>query len=175
MAVLARSALSAVFLFSAGAKLHTATARAAFADAVAAFGAVPRSWSRAVGALLVAVELAIAIGLCLAATSRASLAGAGLLLVLFALALGNGLRRGVLLPCACFGASRAPARLIEVWRNLLLAGLAAAGAARDGSPAGLLSGPAAATVDRLLLAFFLALLAAGFVDYTDLFTPRRSR
>lgn len=172
--VLARLALCAVFCVSAASKLATAPARSAFAEAVTVFGAVPARWSRAVAALVVLSELAVAAGLCVNQLSRPALYGAAALLLAFAVALWAGLRRGVMMPCACFGASNAPARLPEIWRNLLLAALALIGAVRDSAPTALLAGPAAAVVFRLLIAAFVTVLAAGFADFTDILNPRRT-
>jgi hypothetical protein len=174
IALLARLSLSAVFLVSAGSKLATAPARGAFAEAVTVFGAVPARWSRVAAGLVVLIELAAAVGLCVSPLSRPALYGAAALLLAFALALAVGLRRGVMMPCGCFGASHAPARPPEIWRNLLLAALAVIGAARDGAPTALLAGPAAAVVDRLIIAAFVTVLAAGFADFTDVLHPRRA-
>ena len=174
IAVLARLALTAVFLVSAGSKLATAPARSAFAEAVTVFGAVPARWSRAVAALVVLIELGVAAGLCVNQLSRPALYGAAALLLAFALALAVGLRRGVMMPCACFGASHAPARPPEIWRNLLLAAIALIGAIRDGAPTALLAGPAATVVDRLIVAAFVTVLAAGFADFTDILNLRRA-
>ena len=172
--VLVRLALSAVFVVSAGSKLATAPGRDAFAEAVTVFGAVPARWSRVVAGLVVLAELAVAAGLCVSQLSRPALYGAAALLLVFAVALWVGLRRGVMMPCACFGASHAPARPPEIWRNLLLAALALIGAIGDGTPTALLGGPAAAVVDRLLIAAFLTVLAAGFSDFTDILNLRRA-
>jgi hypothetical protein len=174
IAVLARLTLSAVFLVSAGSKLATGPARSAFAEAVTAYGAVPARWSRPVAALVVLSEVAVAAGLWAGPVSRPALSAAAALLLAFSLALGAGLRRGVDMPCACFGASYAPARLPEIARNLLLAALAVIGAVTDGAPTALLAGPAAAVVDRLLLAAFATVLAAGFADFTDILNSRRT-
>jgi uncharacterized membrane protein YphA (DoxX/SURF4 family) len=130
--VLARLSLSAVFLVSAGSKVATASARSAFAQALTAFGAVPARWSRVAAALVVLIELAAVAGLCVSQLSRPALYAAAALLLAFAIALAVGLRRGVKMPCACFGASHAPARPPEIWRNLLLAALALIGRA-DGA------------------------------------------
>ena len=62
--LLARLSLSAVFLVSAGSKVATAPARSAFVEAVTAFGAVPARWSRVAAGLVVLIELAAAVGLC---------------------------------------------------------------------------------------------------------------
>jgi hypothetical protein len=174
IAVLARLALSAVFLVSVGSKLATAPARSAFAEAVTGFGAVPARWSRVAAVLVVLIELAAVAGLCASQLSRPALYGAAALLLAFAIALWAGLRRGVMMPCACFGASHAPARPPEIWRNLLLAALALIGAIRDGAPAALLAGPAAVVVDRLLIAAFVTVLAAGFADFTNILNLRRT-
>jgi uncharacterized membrane protein YphA (DoxX/SURF4 family) len=174
IAVLARLALCAVFLVSAGSKLTTAPARTAFAEAVTVFGAMPARWSRAAAGLVVVAEVAVAVGLCVNQLSRPALYGAAALLLVFAIALWAGLRRGVMMPCACFGASQSPARPPEIWRNLLLAALALIGAIGDGAPTALLGGPAAAVVDRLLIAAFVTVLAAGFSDFTDILNLRRA-
>ena len=174
IALLARLSLSAVFLVSAGSKVATAPARSAFAEAVTAFGAVPARWSRVAAGLVVLIELGAAVGLCVSPLSRAALYGAAALLLAFALALAAGLRRGVMMPCACFGASHAPARPPEIWRNLLLAAIALIGAIRDGAPTALLAGPAATVVDRLIIAAFVTVLAAGFADFTDILNLRRA-
>ena len=174
IAVLARLSLSAVFLVSAGSKLATAPARGAFAEAVMVFGRVPARWSRVAAGLVVLIELATAVGLCVSPLSRPALYGAAVVLLAFALALAAGLRRGVSMPCGCFGASQAPARPPEIWRNLLLAALALIGAIRDGAPTALLAGPAAAVVDRLIIAAFVTVLAAGFADFTDILHLRRA-
>jgi len=172
--VLIRLALSAVFLVSASSKLATAPARSAFAEAVTVFGAVPARWSRVAAGLVVLIELAAVVGLAVSELSRLALYGAAVLLLAFAIALWAGLRRGVSMPCGCFGASRAPAQPTEIWRNLLLAALALTGAIRDGAPTALLAGPAASVVDRLLIAAFVTVLAAGFADFTDILNLRRA-
>jgi hypothetical protein len=123
---------------------------------------------------VVLVEAALAAGLCVNSLSRLALWAAAAVLLAFAFALGTGLRRGVLMPCACFGASHAPAQSGEIWRNVLLAALAAAGAAQDAAPAAPLGGPAVALVVRLLIAAFVTVLAAGFSDFTFILTPRRT-
>jgi hypothetical protein len=174
IAVLARLALCAVFVVSAGSKLASGQARTAFAEAVTGFGAVPARWSRPAAGAVVLVEAALAAGLCVNSLSRLALWAAAAVLLAFALALGTGLRRGLLMPCACFGASHAPAGRVEIWRNGLLAALAVAGAALDTAPAALLGGPAAALVVRLLIAAFVTVLAAGFSDFTFILTPRRT-
>jgi Methylamine utilisation protein MauE len=171
IAVLARLALCAV---SAGSKLASGQARTAFAEAVTGFGAVPAPWSRPAAGAVVLTEVALAAGMCVNSLSRLALCAAAAVLLAFGLVLGTGLRRGVLMPCACFGASHAPARSGEIWRNVLLAALAVAGAAWDTAPAALLGGPAAALVVRLLIAAFMTVLAAGFSDFTFILTPRRT-
>jgi hypothetical protein len=172
VAAQARLALSAVFLLSAAGKLLPGAGRAGFRTAVEAFGLVPPRWSRLVVGLVIGAESAVAIALWAAGPSRGALAAAAGMLLLFAALLWRGVRRGIAVPCACFGPSRSPVHLAEVWRNLLLAAIAVVGAVRDTAPAALLAGPAAAAVDRLLIAAAVAVLAAGFADYSELFTRR---
>jgi Methylamine utilisation protein MauE len=172
VAAQARLALSAVFLLSAAGKLVPGIGRAGLRTAVESFGRVPPRWSGRVAVLVVGVECAVAVALWWGVTGRWALLGAAAILLLFALVLWHGVRRGVAVPCACFGSSRSPAGTAEVWRNLVLAAIAVAGAAGYTASAPLLGGPAAAVVDRLLIAAAVSVAAAGFTDYAQLFTGR---
>jgi Methylamine utilisation protein MauE len=172
VAAQARLALSAVFVLSAVGKLSPGPGRAGFRTAVEAFGLIPPRWSRLAVVLVIGAEGAVAIALWPAASSRGALAAAAGMLLLFGALLWRGVRRGVAVPCACFGPSRSPVRSAEVWRNLLLAAIASVGAVRDTAPTALLAGPAASAVDRSLVAAAVAVLAAGFADYSELFTRR---
>lgn len=173
----ARLSLSAVLAYSVVGKLATSAARDAFVEAVASFGGLGRGGTgtaaKVLAAAIITAEAVLGAGLWIAGYSRACLIGAAALLLVFAAALGLGLRRGVHRSCACFGSADTPARPLEVGRDVLLAAFALLGAARDAAPAGALAGPAAASADRLLIALFTAVLAAALPEFADILNPRK--
>jgi hypothetical protein len=124
-------ALAAILAASAGLKLAEPRESRA---ALATFGLPSPRTRLAAWALLVASEVAIALGVA-AGSSLAAYAGAGLMLA-FALALVAAIRGGRSgAPCGCFGARSRVGRG-AVARNLLLAGaLAATPALRSVHPA----------------------------------------
>lgn len=121
MEVVARLALAAVLVFAAGSKLAAPRSSQA---ALATFGLRGRAVRGGAWALLVGVELGLAIGVA-AGSDVAALATAALLAV-FAAVLGVALRRGGAgAPCACFG-SRSRVGRVGVVRSLVLAAAFAA-------------------------------------------------
>ncbi|MBR7831836.1 hypothetical protein KDL01_01105 [Actinospica durhamensis] len=173
----ARLSLSAVLAYSVVGKLATRAARDAYVEAVASFGGLgprgARTAAQVLAAVIITAEAVLGAGLWIAGYSRACLIGTAVLLLVFAAALGLGLRRGIHRSCACFGSGGAPARPLEVGRDVLLAVVALLGAARDAAPTGALAGPAAASADRLLIALFTAVLAAGLPEFADILNPRK--
>jgi peroxiredoxin/uncharacterized membrane protein YphA (DoxX/SURF4 family) len=125
--VVIRLALAVVFAVAGAAKLAD---REGSRRAVRDFG-VPDRLATPLAFLLPVSEIAIAAGLVPAASARfAAAAGAGLL-VLFAAAISIALLRGRRPDCHCFGQLHsAPAGPATLLRNLALAGVAGAVAAR---------------------------------------------
>lgn len=157
-----------VFVASVSSKVRS---RAAYAGFVAATGAlVPAAGRRAplLAAGTVVVEAGIALLLIPPATRRAASAAAVVLLVVFAAALAGATRRGVRTPCRCFGGSTAPPGAVQVFRNAVLAVVAALGAGLPGDgpvvPAGV--GIAA------FVALTGAILVAAADDLALLVRPR---
>ncbi|WP_163509045.1 MauE/DoxX family redox-associated membrane protein [Fodinicola acaciae] len=96
---------------------------------------------------------------------------AAVLLAAFAAGIAAALRRGVAVPCRCFGASSRPVGRHHVVRNVILAGLSVAGAV--GSPA------APPSPTAVLIAVAAGLLAGVLVAMLDeligLFLPMQAQ
>lgn len=116
-----RICLASVFLVSAAAKLR---APQAFARSVANYGLLPRGSARAVGLLLLPVELLLAAALATGWLGHLSELSAGLLLAMFGGAVSVNLVRGRAIRCGCFGTDE----VISI-RTLARLGLLGAGVA----------------------------------------------
>jgi hypothetical protein len=116
-----RLAFALLFL---GAALHKVRDVARFRAAVAAYDLLPRAAIGAAAVVVIAVEVAIGVGLLIpAAAGRAALLGMGLL-GLYAVAIAINLRRGHEIRCGCGGlGGERPIAPALVGRNLLLVGL----------------------------------------------------
>jgi methylamine utilization protein MauE len=125
--VIVRAGFALLFARAAAHKLRD---RSAFRYAVASYRLVPGNWTSAVANLLVGAEIAIAAALCVPAFGRVASLGAAGLLLTYGAAIGANLLRGIRdIDCGCTAASRnQPLRAGLVVRNLVLVGLALAGA-----------------------------------------------
>ncbi|HSK95695.1 MAG TPA: MauE/DoxX family redox-associated membrane protein [Euzebyales bacterium] len=150
VALTCRWVICGVFLAAALTKVRNRASWEAFVSAVSELvpmGAAP------LGALVVGVELAVAVLVALPATVTAGLLLATGTLVAFSIAIWSALRRGVAVACRCFGWSDAPVSQAHLVRNGVLIVLAVvglvAGQAAGGAvlhPAGIAVGVAAALV-----------------------------
>jgi hypothetical protein len=112
--------LAATFVRAAAAKLARPSSTAA------SFAALGLSGSPALARAVPVVELGVAVTL--VAGPRPGAVAALVLLVGFSVVLARALRAGATAPCNCFGSARAdPVSSVDLVRNGLLAGLAAAG------------------------------------------------
>jgi len=125
--LVARGALALLFAFAARHKLRDIDA---FRRALEGYELLPSLWAVPAGALLIAGELGIAVGLCLPRVAPAASVAAALLLGLYGWAIAINLRRGRRdLDCGCGGpARRQTISAWLVWRNGLLAVVALAAA-----------------------------------------------
>jgi hypothetical protein len=122
-----RAALSLLFIWSAGHKLHDT---AGFRAALANYELVPERWLASTAALLVAAELCVAVSLWLPGCGAyAACAGAGLL-ALYAGAIAINIVRGRRdIDCGCAGVSGdQPLSVALVVRNCVLGAAALASA-----------------------------------------------
>jgi uncharacterized membrane protein YphA (DoxX/SURF4 family) len=125
IALVARASLALLF---ARAAVHKVRDAPAFRSALAGYRLLPGNWAAPAAYALVALEVAVSVGLCLTALTRpAAVAAAGLLL-LYAAAIGANLLRGIRdIDCGCTGAAREqPLSIRLVVRNGLLASVAVA-------------------------------------------------
>jgi len=124
LGVLIAVACAALF---AQAAWHKLRGRSEFAAVLEAYALLPRAAVPAFARLLPAVELAVALGLCLPKSSRAAALAASALLLLYAFAMGINLARGRYeLDCGCLGPYRRR-RVSQsmVVRNIVLAAIVA--------------------------------------------------
>lgn len=119
-----RFLLCVVLLVSTGSKLRDFPAFVAW---VRGLPVLPERRARGVAVAMTAAE-AVAMVLLLVPTFVAGLSLAAVLLAFFAAAAAFLVRRGVAVPCRCFGAGRAPLGVADVVRNTLLTAVATAAA-----------------------------------------------
>ncbi len=102
----------------------------AFRAAVEQYQLVPPLWAVPTGALLIAAEWGLAVGVCLPRVGSVLALAAAALFVLYGAAMTVNLIRGRPdIDCGCSGpAGRQPISVALVARNVVLAGVAAAGA-----------------------------------------------
>ncbi|MCM6771893.1 hypothetical protein NDR87_03630 [Nocardia sp. CDC159] len=133
--------IGTIFLVSAFGKLARRGSLAAFTESVRGMRAVPSNMTRKLAVSIVAVEVAVCVLLAnpLREARAIGLVSAAVMLAVFAVAVASAVHRGVREPCRCFGRSSTPMSYWQAGRNLVLALVAAIGAAA------LLSGRAADT------------------------------
>ena len=118
LVLLARAVVAGVFVWAAVPKLLDP---AGFASDVANYHLLPESWAGATATIVPALELVIAVALLTGWGARgAALAALGMLLV-FTIAIGQAMARGIDIDCGCFGEeSSARADVGSLVRNVLL-------------------------------------------------------
>jgi hypothetical protein len=161
-----RGMLVMVFLASAAGKARNF---GGFVAAVRQLRLVPGSWPRPVARVVVAAEV-VAAGLLLL-PAPAALAGFGLVVVLagvFAFVIEVSVRRGIRVPCPCFGAASDLLNRRQLVRNALLVVVAAVGSA--GLDTGRLE--LVEVMVSLAVAVFLAAVVIRFDDVAELLVPR---
>jgi peroxiredoxin len=113
--VFSRVALGLLFAYSFVAKVRDV---AQFAGTIGRFKLLPGRWSRTAALLFLGGEAAVVVLLIVGGRFLpAAFALAGLLLILFTLALVSALRRGIETSCNCFGATDKPLTYYDVGRN----------------------------------------------------------
>jgi hypothetical protein len=153
-----RLILAGAFVLSAVEKLR---GPGAFVEGVRSFRLLPQRFVRA-GAYAVLLCEVCSVGLLV--FSRTALAGfvlSGAVLALFTAAIAQAIRRGLNVPCPCFGVSTAPVGLRHIIRNLILisvsvtgaAGIVLGGAHQHAAAAGIVIATALAAVVVLLVRF----------------------
>lgn len=168
VALAGRVLLCLVFVFSVAGKVGQRRFRE-FASSLVALRLVRRSAAGALARAVVVGEALVGLGLA-SPVPLAGLAGAALLLVVFALGIALGRRRGGNAPCRCFGSGEVPLGRRHIVRNLALAVVAAVAAVADrGFPGdirlgGALVAAAAAGVCALIIRFLDDIIAAFAVS-----------
>jgi hypothetical protein len=130
-----RAALALVLLRAAVGKLRARDGLRELADLLGATG-VPSRRRRPAAVALTAAELLVAAGLAVPVTARPATAAGCALLAVLSVGVALGVRRGVRVPCRCFGASGGRLSGLHVARNGVLTLLAAAAAALALLPGG---------------------------------------
>jgi uncharacterized membrane protein YphA (DoxX/SURF4 family) len=173
-----RAALAVVFLTSVLSKVRDRGAARQFFGSIRDLGVVPASWVTPVAAGILVAEAAI-IGLLLfAATSLLGFVLAASLMAVFTVGTVLVLRRGVSVPCRCFGASTTSIGRTHLIRDLVLlvaATLGAAGTVVSHSPR-----HPAGTAVALGAGVVIALLIRSLDEIVELFVgpsviPRAAR
>ncbi|NUT53325.1 MAG: hypothetical protein HOV94_39475 [Saccharothrix sp.] len=131
LAIGLRCLIGVVFLVSSVSKVAGRGSFSAFVSSVGDLRLLPQALVKPVASLVLAAELAVCVLLAVPPVFAAAsgLLVAGLLSVIFAIAIAVSTRRGVSAACRCFGASTVPLGPLHVVRNLALAVVAAVGAA----------------------------------------------
>ncbi|MEV0265426.1 MauE/DoxX family redox-associated membrane protein [Streptomyces sp. NPDC050617] len=131
-AVSCRTLLVVVFAVAVVSKLSSAESFSAFVRSVRELAGLSPSRGRAAARLVVGAEAAGAVLLMLPRPRPLTMAGfvlLGCLLGAFTIAMAASLRRGLRVPCRCFGASTSSAGALPLVRNGLLIVAAVTGAA----------------------------------------------
>lgn len=160
-----RGVLALVFLASALAKAGNF---GGFVAAVRQLRLVPSSMPRVVVRLVVAAEVAT-VGLVLLPAPAAGFALAIVLAALFSVVIEVSVRRGIRVPCPCFGASGDFLNRKQLVRNALLVITAGAGLL---SPATTGALELVEIMISVAVAGFLAAVVIRFDDVADLLMPR---
>jgi uncharacterized membrane protein YphA (DoxX/SURF4 family) len=134
-AIACRLLIGIVFAASAFSKLRSRAEYRAFARWLSALPLPGPFRSAPAAAAVTVTETAIVVLLIPAVTAAAALVLSAMTLVAFAAGTLVTVRRGTAIPCRCFGASESPMSNWHVARDLLLALLAAVGAAAVSAPA----------------------------------------
>lgn len=131
LVLVARCLLAAVLLLSTTTKVSGRASFQAFRDWVRDLTVVPPRWVTRVAVLMTAVEAITLLMLALPATYPAGLILAALVMASFAGSAAVLVRRGITVPCRCFGAASAgrPMGATEIVRNILLTAIATSAAA----------------------------------------------
>jgi hypothetical protein len=164
--VSARTLMGAVLFVSAGSKVRSTAAFAGFGAWLGQLTVVPANQIKYVAVLVVAAEAVAVPLLAIPATAIPGLALAAVLMIAFAVSIGVVTRRGVPVPCRCFGASARPLGPEHVTRNILLAAVAIAAAAM----ASLSPGPALGAASTGL-ALLTGIAAAAVIVRLDDILP----
>jgi hypothetical protein len=130
LAIGMRCLIGVVFLASSVSKVAGRGSFAAFVSSVGDMRLLPLAMVRPVASLVVAAEFAVCVLLAvpLPLTAVTGLLAAGLLSVIFAVAIAVSARRGVSAACRCFGVSTVALGPLHIVRNLALTVVAAFGA-----------------------------------------------
>ena len=172
-----RGLLATMFLVSVMSKLRSRVAWQAFVASVHELRLLPE---RSVGPVAAVVMTAEVVSCALLVTPLAATAQAGFglssaMLAAFTVVIAVTVRRGLVVPCRCFGVAAAPLRWRHVVRNAVLAAVAfvglfgglGAGVGPSGVPAGS-SGPA--VVVGLSTGLVVAVVVIVLDDLLELFT-----
>jgi hypothetical protein len=90
-----------------------------FAETIRNFDLLPKQLARTAAVLFLTGEAVVVLFMVLGdRLLPVAFALAGLLLLLFTLALLSALRRGIKTSCNCFGASEKPLTYYDIWRNV---------------------------------------------------------
>ncbi|MFF9345726.1 MauE/DoxX family redox-associated membrane protein [Streptomyces sp. NPDC014734] len=131
-----RTLLAVVFAIAVAGKLRGAGSFGAFVRSTRELAALSARRGLAVARLVIGAEaVGVVLLLCPGRAAVAGFALAGCLLAAFTVATGASLRRGVRVPCRCFGSSAGDAGVLHLVRNGFLIAVAVVGAA--GTPPGL--------------------------------------
>ncbi|MEO3748741.1 MauE/DoxX family redox-associated membrane protein [Plantactinospora sp. B5E13] len=171
LVLVARFLVGAVLAVSIATKVGGRTAFPDFLGWLRELTVVPHRYVRTVGVAMLTTETAALVLLVPTATSVAGLTLAAVTIAGFAGSIAWLSRRGVSVPCRCFGVSTRPMGRAEVIRNVLLSLLA--GAAAVAAPAA--RQPELAQPETLLAALFggaVALFVIRLDDVLELFAPR---
>lgn len=155
-ALVLRAALALLFAAAAWHKLRDI---GAFRAALDGYGLLPPLWAVPAGALLIAAEIGVALGLCLPGVGRVAALGGAALLALYGGAMAAALRQGRAgIDCGCAGpAHRQPLRPALIGRNAVLAAAALLAALPAGArPLGALDALAGVAATVTLVALYAA-------------------
>jgi uncharacterized membrane protein YphA (DoxX/SURF4 family) len=118
-----RIALAGVLVWAAVPKLLDP---ATFATDIANYRLVPESWAGPIAVMLPVLELVIGGAILAGLEARGAAIIAAVMLVVFSVAMGQAMARGIDLECGCFGsASESEVGWTSIVRNVLLVALAA--------------------------------------------------
>jgi hypothetical protein len=170
----ARVLIGLVFAVSAFTKLRSPGAFVAFRSSVADLRVLPTTLAGPVAAAVVAAESAIPVLLLAPGAAAPGFVVAVLLLVAFSVGIARVLAAGTAASCRCFGVSAAPFGWHHLYRNGVLAMVAAAGLVATVRPpaTGIDPGGAAITAGA---AAITALFVVMLDDIVDLFRSPATR
>ncbi|GIF38829.1 MauE/DoxX family redox-associated membrane protein [Actinoplanes xinjiangensis] len=164
----ARVLIGLVFAVSVFTKLRSRGAFAAFRSSVTDMRLLPESLAGPVAAAVVAAELAIPVLLLVPGATAAGFVVAVLLLAVFSAGIARVLAAGTAASCRCFGVSAAPFGRHHLYRNGVLAVIAAAGLTAAIRAPGIGTDPGAAAITAGAAAV-AALVVIMLDDIVDLF------